>query len=510
MKEHFAEKFGTLAEDKAGFHSLMRSVYGDGYDRVQAESFRQQALEGDFSWLPPVQFVDSSTLNGANGAYDAESGVVYLNRDLDPATAGETYVEEVGHHLDTQLAATDTEGDEGEMFRRMLGGEKLTAAQVNEIRSENDKGTITVNGRQVEVEFWNPFKAIGEAFEAVGEAIGDAAKSVAEGFVSVAKGIGKGVSNFFTGIGEGVYGFFDNLFKGNFGDAFGSLWRGMDKAFIQSSRAVLEGLWTGAEHFVQGATHLVPFVGKYVREVTDRVMDAGRSLVTGAFDVASSAIRNTVEAGGQFLGGLGKVVTGDFKEGFKDMGVALLKGVVQTPVDAVLLGLGKGVSAIQTVFGLEAPGRRLTDQEIATLRKVYGDSIDYDQVRIKEGFAGLFSTNDRAFVHGNTVYMKDNVIDEHLLVHEMAHVWQFQNGGSDYMSEALISQEWGNGYDWQKSIPATPWNELEPEQQAEFLADAYASGFFNGTGNRFVRNGVDYTDYLHEALAQLRAGQGAP
>lgn len=509
-KAAFAEKFGALAQDKAGFHDFMKQVFGDNYDVAKAESFRQAALKGDFSWLPPVKFVDSATLNGANGAYDQSTGTVLLNEELSPSLAAETYVEEAAHHLDAQLNKTDTKGDEGELFRRLISGENLSAAQIQEIRDENDKGVITVDGRQIEVEFWNPFKAIGKAIKSVGKAIGKAVEGVVEGIGSAIKGVGKGIGQFFTGIGQGIGGFFGNLFKGRIGDAFGALWSGLDTAFIKSSRSILEGVWTGAEQIVSGATHLIPFVGKYVRKATDRIMDAGRSLVTGAFDVASSAVRNVVEGGGQFLGGLGKFFTGDFKGGLKDMGVGLLKTFVQTPIDALLLGLGKGVSAIQTLVGLEPVGRKLTDEEIRVLRQVYGDSIDYDQVRIKEGFSGIWSANDRAFVHGNTVYMKDNVIDEHLLVHEMAHVWQFQNGGSDYMSEALTSQWWGNGYDWEKSVPGTPFEELEPEQQAELLADAYASGFFDGTGKRFIRGGVDYTDYLLDALEKVQSGQGAP
>ncbi|MCB9645991.1 MAG: hypothetical protein H6730_05235 [Deltaproteobacteria bacterium] len=102
-------------------------------------------------------------------------------------------------------------------------------------------------------------------------------------------------------------------------------------------------------------------------------------------------------------------------------------------------------------------------------------------------------------------------MDSQLMAHEMAHVWQFQNGGSDYMSEALTSQWWGHGYDWQASVPGTAWEDLEPEQQAEFIEQAWASGFFNDPEhNTFVYGGVDYTDYLKTALTKIRNGEGAP
>lgn len=500
VRENFVQQFGGLAKDEAQFHALMKQVYGDGYDRAKAEDFRQRALKGDYSWLPKIQFVDAAALGGANGAYDKESGTVFLNKDLDSATLAQTFVEEAGHHLDAQLNTVDAQGDEGELFRRLLGGEKLNKTQLQEIRAENDKGTITVNGKTIEVEFWNPFKAVANAVKGAVKAVG-----------SAVSGVVKGVGSFFTGIAEATVGFFKNVFQGKFEDAFGALWRGLDKAFLRSTGQVLNGMLGALEEATMGAAELLGPLKKPFKAFASRALDATRSLFTGAWDAVRGFANNVVEGGGQFIRGLGKIVTGDFKGGFKDLGMGLLKTFVQSPVDALLLTLGRGVSAIQTMLGLEPPGRKLSDHEIAVLRKVYGDSIDYDQVRIKEGFAGLFSTNDRPFTHGNTIYMKDEKITDALLIHEMGHVWQHQNGGTDYMSEALTSQWWGHGYDWQASVPGTEWKDLEPEQQAEFLETAFKSGYFNNPGGgTFMWGGVDYTDYLEKALQQVRAGEGAP
>lgn len=497
IRDNFARQFGGLAKDEAQFHALMKQVYGDGYDRAKAEDFRQRALKGDYSWLPKIQFVDAAALGGANGAYDKESGTVFLNKELDTATLAQTFVEEAGHHLDAQLNTVDAQGDEGELFRRLLGGEKLSKAQIQEIRAENDKGTITVNGKTIEVEFWNPFKAIGKAIKGAVKAVGEAVSGVA-----------KGIGSFFSGIAEGTVGFFKNIFQGNFEDAFGALWKGLDKAFLRSTGQILNGFLSAVEEATMGAVELLGPLKKPFKKILERALDATRSLVTGVWDAVRGIANNIVEGAGQVLRGLGKILTGDFKDGFKDLGVGLLKTFVQTPVDALLLILGRGVSAIQTMLGLEPPGRKLSDHEIAVLRKVYGDSIDYDQVRIKEGSAGLFSTNDRPFTHGNTIYMKDSTVTDELLIHEMAHVWQHQNGGTDYMSEALTSQWWGHGYDWQASVPGTPWEDLEPEQQAEFLETAFKSGYFE-TGT-FTWGGTDYTAYLEDALKKVRAGEGAP
>jgi hypothetical protein len=514
IRDQFAAQFGALAKDAEKFHALMKQVYGEGYDRAKAEAFRESALNGDYSWLPKIRFVGADTLGGANGAYDQASGTVILNQELDPSTMAQTFVEEAGHHLDAQLNKVDTRGDEGEMFRRLLGGERLSATEMRAINNENDKGVITVDGKKIEVEFWNPIKAVVGAVKgaakAVGGAVKDTVKGVVKGVVSVAEGVVKGISSFFKGLFHGITGFFSNLVHGRVQDAFKALWKGVDEALLKSTGQILNGAMTGVEDVAMGAASLLGPLKNPVKAVLRRGFDAARSLIMGTWDALRGAANNIAEGTGQFLRGFGKLFVLDFKGAFKDMGMGALKVAVQTPIDAAIMIGGKHVSAIQTLVGLEKAGRKLTDAEIAVLKKVYGDTIDYDQVRIKEGFAGVWSLNDRPFAHGNTIYMKDNTITDALLVHEMAHVWQHQNGGTDFMSEALMSQWWGNGYDWEKSVPGTKWAELEPEQQAKFLEAAFESGFFDGPGRTFVHNGVDYTDYLKDALKQVRAGQGAP
>jgi len=247
--------------------------------------------------------------------------------------------------------------------------------------------------------------------------------------------------------------------------------------------------------------------------VGKRVGDGVRSLVTGAVSTVVGIGKHLWEGIKTFGGGIGTIFQGKLGEGLKDMGLGLVKTFIQTPVDAVLVMGGRAISAIQTVLGLEPPGRKLSGSEIETLRKVYGDSIDYSRMRLKEGSSGLFSLTGRAFTHGDTIYIpkEDLPLTEDLLVHESAHVWQHQNGGTDYMSEALWAQNFGDGYDFEKGLrEGKSWGQLNPEQQAQLLQQAYRSGFFDGPGRRFVRNGTDYTDYLNDALAQIRKGQGAP
>ncbi|MCE9671767.1 DUF4157 domain-containing protein [Myxococcus stipitatus] len=481
----FKREFGALASDKQKFHETMQTVYGKGYDAAKAEQYRQQALKGDFSWLPPVRTVPAETLKGAHGAYDAESGTVLINASLDPALAASTYVEEAGHHLDTQLNTEDTQGDEGELFRRVLSGEKLSPKQVADIRAENDKGIIRVDGQEKEVEFWDPFGDIADAVGGAVKAVGDVASSAVDAVGSAAKAVGGAVGSAAKAVGGAV------------GSA--AKWVG--------------GAVGSAAKWVGGAVgSAAKWVGGAAKTFWERWTDGARSMFTGGLSTILGAFRNWKEGIGTFFGGIGKLFQGKFGDGLKDMGLGVLKTFVQTPADAFLMMGGRALSAIQTMVGLEPPGRKLSDSEIATLRSVYGDSIDYSKIRIKEGDAGVFGASGRAFTHGDTIYIPKKYLplQADLLVHETAHVWQHQNGGTDYMSEALLAQSVGDGYNFKKGLDeGKSWSELNPEQQAEFLEQAYLAGCITTPGKPFVYKGTDYTAQLNAALAEVRAGRGA-
>ncbi|MEX2213386.1 MAG: hypothetical protein WD768_04620, partial [Phycisphaeraceae bacterium] len=206
----FRQQFADAAADPQAFHAMMKQVYGQGYDAGKAEQFRQQALKGDFSFLPDIQFVPGEDLQYGNAAYNAAEGVIYVNQDFanNPKGVASAVLEEIGHHLDTQLNKSDTVGDEGELFRRILSGEKLSAADITAIRAENDQRTIRVDGKEVQVEF-NFFADVGKAFSNVGKAIVKAVTHVGESIVSLPKRIGDAIKvepsgNVLTDIWNGI------------------------------------------------------------------------------------------------------------------------------------------------------------------------------------------------------------------------------------------------------------------------------------------------------------------
>ncbi len=58
----FVEQFSDLASDKEAFHAMLQDVFGDNHDAQAGEAIRQQALAGDFNWMPDIKFVDAAVL----------------------------------------------------------------------------------------------------------------------------------------------------------------------------------------------------------------------------------------------------------------------------------------------------------------------------------------------------------------------------------------------------------------------------------------------------------------
>jgi hypothetical protein len=330
-------------------------------------------------------------------------------------------------------------------------------------------------------------------------------------------------------------GFFGDLFSG-ISNAVSSVGNAIGGAVTSVGNAIGSAFDAGAKFVGQA----IDWGKKAVTEVVNRSLDIGRSALNLVTEGVGGFVRSTFEGLGKVASGIGnflnpaplaKLFTGDFSgawedfkgnvgNGLKDIGNGLVQAVIQGPVDTLAVILQNGVSAIQTAVGLEPAGRGLTDAETAELRSVYGDSMDYSAIRIKEGNIGL---NNLMAPHtvGNTIYLpKDSYKDEgtRLLVHEAAHSWQYQNGGTDYIGASLYNQALGalsssrnEAYEFDASIKAgKSWSELNPEQQASVIDTAYSRGLFNNPNQQFLLDdGTDATAFVRDAIEQVRKGKGA-
>jgi len=306
----------------------MKQVYGDKYDAKTAEQLRQKALAGDFSFLPDVKFVSRDTLQGGNGAYSAKEGVVYIAEDLknDPALMKSTFVEEAGHKIDTLINKTDAQGDEGELFRRILSGEKLSKSDIASIKAEDDHGTIYVNGKAQDVEFWNPIKSIKKAAKAVGKA-----------FVTVSQGFGTGMRDLFTHPLRYVKGFGAGL------KALGTkAWHGIAAAG-KAVGGFFKNVGLGFGHLFGHPLETIKDFGRGLKGLASKAWDglkflggkigAGFKKVGEGFEWLGGKIKDGVVAGAKAVGGF-----------FKNVGLGF-GHLFSHPLEAIK-GFGKGLKGL--------------------------------------------------------------------------------------------------------------------------------------------------------------------
>lgn len=128
--------------------------------------------------------------------------------------------------------------------------------------------------------------------------------------------------------------------------------------------------------------------------------------------------------------------------------------------------------------------RPLTGAEIGKAKMVFGGSINYSLVRVDQGaFIGP-SWTDRAYVSFHTINAW-GPLDDHTLIHELTHVWQYGQMGAIYMPKALHAQKSG-GYNYgglaelkKRKLAGQGFHSFNLEQQGDITADYYV-GAVNG------------------------------
>ncbi|MEM9217122.1 MAG: PA14 domain-containing protein [Cyanobacteria bacterium P01_F01_bin.150] len=139
------------------------------------EAVLENWVMGNFSQLPNIEVLTDQNMGGAVGAFSAETDTIYLAESvITPDLSGtssthmqrpdsllgdsllgavSTIIEEVGHKLDSLVnSGNDTQGDEGALFKSVVFGEVLTAAETLAILNEDDRGMVVVNGQPIPVE----------------------------------------------------------------------------------------------------------------------------------------------------------------------------------------------------------------------------------------------------------------------------------------------------------------------------------------------------------------------
>lgn len=147
------------------------------------------------------------------------------------------------------------------------------------------------------------------------------------------------------------------------------------------------------------------------------------------------------------------------------------------------------------VVGTSEAGRPLTSDEQALARPIFGNSIDLSRVRLvsfgdeerstrQKGLTG-FETGGTYVTIGNTIYVPSSFTVENrrmaqTLIHELVHVWQYQHGGTGYVSDSAVAQVTGALEQGTRNAAYgyTQTNrtifEYPPEQQASIVENYFA------------------------------------
>lgn len=140
------------------FVEKMNLAFGESWDNQAANSLTQDWLNGDFSLIPPVKFVSSAEIVGANGAFATATDTIYLSRELlaengaNPATVADVLLEEIGHSVDTRLNVADSPGDEGAIFGAVVQDKVLSEGDLQGLQSEDDTAKINLSGSDISIE----------------------------------------------------------------------------------------------------------------------------------------------------------------------------------------------------------------------------------------------------------------------------------------------------------------------------------------------------------------------
>lgn len=186
---------------------------------------------------------------------------------------------------------------------------------------------------------------------------------------------------------------------------------------------------------------------------------------------------------------------------------------------------------------MSGSSRHLTVGEIGYAEEIFWGTLDYRAIKITRNWKPSIGA---ARTLGNTIHMNtdDGDFEQddfgrwtleltqsglNTLVHEMTHVWQYQNGGLNYATDALLAQgaafvktgSRDGAYDWRESAKSRrSWDSLNPEQQAQCVQE-YDEALRKTRQRVALKDLPDPESLATMRLAQpyvnrLRAGKGAP
>lgn len=167
-----------------------------------------------------------------------------------------------------------------------------------------------------------------------------------------------------------------------------------------------------------------------------------------------------------------------------------------------LFGIGELYETI-TDF-LKTKTRPLHPWEIKMAQTIYGNSINYQLVRIDETAWAGPKQYHFCYVSFNLINAWKKMAN-HILIHELMHIWQYQRMGAIYMVRALSAQHTEMGYNYggitairAKMAIGETLLDFNFEQQADVVADCFLlrHGFAPQWGTARWNDLITYETFL--------------
>lgn len=267
----------------------------------------------------------------------------------------------------------------------------------------------------------------------------------------------------------------------------------LENDFVPGIQDFISGLLDAGYELAELLVNLTNLAGQALAEAITAILDYGITL--------ADLIANTIQNPGNFLPNLlaaaqeaGQTLEDIYRAVIIDLNEQYLEEVIQTwedlqtPINDILVAIaevatGAIATAVSILLSNLASYRAMTPPEIAQATLIYGNSFDYSRIFFSQeslsndiifGLQDWFNQNpnSRAFVTNTLVNfdVNDGPIDLPTMIHELCHVWQFENTGPFYMVEAIHAQVWGAGYSY--GYDSTAAGQRDGTGGADDLVDA--------------------------------------
>ncbi|MTJ15867.1 MULTISPECIES: DUF4114 domain-containing protein [unclassified Dolichospermum] len=148
------EKFSNFITN-SNIDDWLGIAYGGDYQINLAQSLLQSQINDGFKDVQ-ISVINSEILGNANGAYAESINTIFLGNEFVNSNSTEVIAqvitEEFGHFLDAQINETDSQGDEGDIFAKLVFNQSLTSEELNSLKAENDHGIIQFNDQFINIE----------------------------------------------------------------------------------------------------------------------------------------------------------------------------------------------------------------------------------------------------------------------------------------------------------------------------------------------------------------------